>query len=135
MQSITFAQIGLFVACLIVLIGVAVGLKLLFSRNPPLHKEYISREEHLATAARIDKERADLALKMDAELGRERGARKQIHQDIAVLQTGVEIVRLQNEEQSKRIGEMRGDQITIRDRIDELPRRTIELLRTSGALK
>ncbi len=122
--SFSAGQLAAFLGILFFVFALILVARKVFGHEPPLHKEYVLRTEHDA-----------LAEKMDTELGRERGARKKMHEDIAALQTGIEVVKTQNIEQSARIGEMRNDQLNIRDRIDDLPRRTIELLRSSGALK
>lgn len=55
MESVTFAQIGLFVACLVVILGVAVAIKVLINRDPALHREYATKAEHAALKAEVDK--------------------------------------------------------------------------------
>ncbi len=122
--TFTAGQLAAFLGIILFVFALILAGRKVFGQDPPLHKEYVTRNEH-----------ESLKKKMDEELGRERGARKQIHQDIAALQTGIEVVKSQNREQSERIGEIRNDQLAIRDRIDDFPKRTIELLRSSGALK
>lgn len=125
-QSPAFSPIQLyaFLGILAFILMMVLLVRKVFGHEPPLHKEYVSRAEHEA-----------LVEKIDADLGRERGARKQMHQEIANLQSGVEVVKTQNAQQSAALGELRTEQAKIRDRIDEVPQRTINLLRSSGALK
>lgn len=108
MQSVSFFQIGVFVGCVIVIVGLALGLKLLLQRNPPLHKEYISREEHAA-----------FAKKVDDELGRERGARKKIHEEISALTSAVEVVKEQNIQQSRSLSDIKTEQAAIKREVKE----------------
>lgn len=54
MESVSPAQFGVFFACLLVLLGaIATALKI-FRREPPLHREFASRESHEALVGRVD---------------------------------------------------------------------------------
>lgn len=120
----TSGQLYAGVGLLLTLLLVVLLWRKVFVPEPPLHKEYVSRADHTALEERLD-----------VELGRERGARKQMHQEIATLQSGVEVVKNQNAAHSLALAELRSEQAKIRDRIDDVPQRTINLLRSSGALK
>lgn len=43
MESISFTHIGIFIGCLVVLVVLALSLKQLLQRDPPLHREYVDR--------------------------------------------------------------------------------------------
>jgi len=75
-----------------------------------------------------------LASKMDEELGRERGARKKIHEEIATIQSTVSSIRTENEKQSNDLTEVKQDVKRANERIDGVPERTIRLLRETKGL-
>ncbi len=89
---------------------------------PPLHLTYATKTEHGALAARLDE-----------ELGRERSARKRIHEEIAALQAHTAALRAETTAQTNTLDELRQDQRELRARIDDLPRRTAEAFRAFGA--
>lgn len=124
MQSVTFSQIGAFLACLVVILGIAVAIKLLFTRTPPMHREYLTREDH----EQFRKETND-------ELKRHAARRAEIYDE--QKRQGAALAGLQTEtsNQTETLKEVKAEQAKIRDRIDELPKRTIDLLRSSGAIK
>lgn len=43
MESVSFTHIGIFIGCLAVLFGLALVIKQLLQRDPPLHREYVDR--------------------------------------------------------------------------------------------
>lgn len=85
---------------------------------PALHLTYATKSEHSA-----------LATRMDEELGRERGARKKIHEDIAALQALTAALQVELRGHTAVLAELKQDQREIRTRIDDLPRRTAEAFR------
>jgi tetrahydromethanopterin S-methyltransferase subunit G len=54
METVSASQIGAFIGCLVVLAGLALTIKRLFTREPPLHREYASRDDHRQLSARVD---------------------------------------------------------------------------------
>lgn len=83
MESLTFTQIGMFIGGLVVIGGLAVVIKVLFTRQPPLHREYVDRESYKEDQDRIN-----------AEFARQARGRKEHYEkiegmgrDIASLQT------------------------------------------------
>lgn len=54
MESVSFTQVGVFIGCLIVLVGLALAIKSFFHRDPPLHREYVGRAEHDRLSERVD---------------------------------------------------------------------------------
>jgi seryl-tRNA synthetase len=69
------------------------------------HEKHVTREEHAALTQRLDD-----------ELGRERGARKKMHEEIASLQGDVKVLKSQNETQSRQLSTMdqKMDQVLLR---------------------
>lgn len=69
------------------------------------HESLVTREEH-----------TQLSTKMNEELGRERGARKQIHQEISDLQGDVKVLKSQNDSQTLKLTQLDGkmDQVLLR---------------------
>jgi seryl-tRNA synthetase len=97
--------------------------------QPP--QPLIVKEEHAyATLPQLDA----LARKMDDELGRERGARKKIHEEIATIQATVSSISTETEKQSNDIAEVKSDVKRANERIDSVPERTIRLLRETKGL-
>lgn len=73
MESVTFVQVGVFVGCLIVLLGLVLMIKALSKREPALTEEFVTRREFIVLENRID-------LKMD-ELGKQITANSQAGED------------------------------------------------------
>lgn len=88
------------------------------------HQELVTRDEHKSLAER-----------MDQELGRERGARKQIHQEIGALQASVAAITKENTKQTSDLQDLKQDIKEMNVRIDLVPERTINLLKTTGVIK
>lgn len=86
--------------------------------NPALHLTYATKQEH-----------SDLATRFDDELGRERGARKKMHEEIAALQAISAALKAEARARAAALDELKQDQREIRARIDDLPRRTADVLR------
>lgn len=55
MESVSFLQIGVFFACVVVVVGLAVGVKMLLHRDPALHREFATREQHAELKKEIEK--------------------------------------------------------------------------------
>ena len=70
-----------------------------------------------------------------AVLGRERGARKKIHEEIGVLQSSVARVETETTKQSEDLAEVKQDVKDMNARVDLVPERTINLLKTTGVIK
>lgn len=69
------------------------------------HEHLVTREEHQKLEAR-----------MAEELGRERGARKKIHEEIGTLQGDVKVLQSQNDNQTRQLSNLDGkiDQVLMR---------------------
>ena len=94
-----------------------------FKEHPPSYQTYATKTEH-----------KDLADKMDSELGRERGARKQIHEQIGELRSDVSAMRTETGLQTRDISDLKRQVADTNARIDAVPARTISLLRETQQL-
>ncbi|ACB76689.1 hypothetical protein [Opitutus terrae] len=92
METVSFTQIGVFIGCLIVLVALAAAVKSLFHREPPLHREYITRDE----VEKIEKRLTD-------DLTKQAGSRKDIHKDIDQLRVGQGRLEVKTEELGKQL--------------------------------
>jgi peptidoglycan hydrolase CwlO-like protein len=72
--------------------------------------------------------------KLDVELGRERGARKQMHQEMTEIQKSITALQTETDSQSNDIGSIKDDIKNFNDRIDAIPQRVITLLRETKGL-
>lgn len=115
--------IALAIVCLVAGINQVLRLTDRFKEHPPTHLTYATKAEH-----------RELGEKLDAELGRERGSRKKMHEEIAQLQTSVATVRAENANQSKDLRELKQQIADTDRRIDAVPMRTIQLLRETQQL-
>lgn len=94
-----------------------------FKEHPPIHSTYATKEEH-----------KDLAIRLDEELGRERGARKKIHEEIGSLQSGMSSLTTETENLTEAVAGMKTQIENTNDRIDKVPERVINLLRSTKGL-
>ena len=93
-------------------------------------KEQPTPSETYATKQQHDEFRKQ----MDAELGRERGSRKLIHQEVAVLQADTKSLRTETESQTRQLADLKKQINDTAVRIDEIPARTIRLLNETKQL-
>lgn len=91
--------------------------------TPSPSATYATKEEH-----------RDLRTRLDEELGRERGSRKRMHEEIAALQADTKSLRSESEAQTNQLGDLKAQLQDTNRRIDEVPRRTLELLNTTKQL-
>lgn len=91
--------------------------------NPPLHKEYVTRTEH---------ERDFKILHDDITQGA--ASRKRMHGEIDKIAQEQAALRKVNESQTTELGHLRTEIRTVNSRLDEIPKRTIELLATTKKL-
>jgi septal ring factor EnvC (AmiA/AmiB activator) len=117
MQSVTFTQVGVFIGCLIVLLGVAVALKLLLRAEPPLHKEYVSKADH-------DR---DFKLLHD-DLTKGASSRKEMHEKMEEQSGAIAELRSETQSQTRDLEQVKKQISAVSNRIDEIPMRTIRLL-------
>ncbi len=110
METVTFSQIGIFVACLIVILGAAVAFKLL-QRDPPLHKEYMTRDQHAELKREIEK--------LDNE---RRVSVARLHEETKAL--SVDIAALKNE-----TGHQTRQLMLLDQKIESLPAKIAVLLK------
>jgi len=75
-----------------------------------------------------------LAAKMDEELGRERSARKKIHEDFAAMAGDVKVLQAETGRQTATLGELKVEVQSTNARIDAVPGRVINLLRETKGL-
>ncbi|MBI5693653.1 MAG: hypothetical protein HZC55_26550 [Verrucomicrobia bacterium] len=115
--------IAVALVCLVGGINQVLKLTDRFREQPPAVQTYATKVEH-----------RDLATKLDVELGRERSARKKIHEEIAELQSGVSAIRAETSGQTRDIGELKQQISETNTRIDAVPQRTISLLRETQQL-
>ncbi len=94
-----------------------------FKESPPPHQTYATKEQH-----------RELELKLDAELGRERSARKRIHEEIAALQANVAAIKVATDSQATDTAELKERVAEINSRIDTMPQRIVSLLRETQQL-
>lgn len=104
------AYLAVFIAAIV---GAVVGVKSLYKQKAepteiaqPLHTKMV---HDFATRPEL----MSLETKMDNELGRERGARKKIHEEIAAIQSSVSSIRTETGKQSIDLGEMKHDIKTV----------------------
>ncbi len=131
MQSLTFADFGVFSACLIVVLGAALTLKLLLRRDPPLHKEYAGRDE----TAKLEK-------KIEAADAWARSARKGTyerlddhHARISTLEQGAaRVAQLEQkiDENSSLTAETRGEVRQINQNVVQLQQSLAQFMRDSA---
>lgn len=117
MESVTFLQVGIFIGCVAFLVALAVGIKVLLQRDPPLHKEYVAKADH-------DKFRDE----MTAELKRHAARRVEIYDE--QKRQSVQLVRLEtlSQQQGSDIAALKTQAAELQERVDAIPRRTIDLL-------
>lgn len=100
---------------------------------------YATIQQHAALEMKTKEQHAALEEKMDKELGRERGARKQMHEEIAMLQSGVEVVKIQNTQQADALTEIKVEQQLIKREIKSdntsMHTRIGEILTALGEIK
>ncbi|PTX95757.1 hypothetical protein DB354_10120 [Opitutus sp. ER46] len=94
-----------------------------FRETPPSHQTYATKTEH-----------AQLAEKLDTELGRERGSRKKMHEEISKMQSDISAISTDNHAQSKDLADLKRQISATEQRIDAVPMRTIQLLRETQQL-
>jgi hypothetical protein len=85
----------------------------------------IEVREHEAFATRV--EHRELAARVDQELGRERGARKLIHEQISRLQANIAKIEADNAAQTRAVNELKAGFGEMNGRVDAIPHRTIDL--------
>ena len=71
---------------------------------------------------------------MDEELGRERSARKKIHEDFAAMAGDVKVLQAETGRQTATLGELKVEVQSTNARIDAVPGRVINLLRETKGL-
>ena len=120
-QSIGWLALAL--AALIAGINQVLRLTDRLKEKPPVHQTYATKVEH-----------GQLQDRLDLELGRERGSRKKMHEEISALQAQVAAVRTDNQNQSRDLAELKGQIKETDKRIDAVPMRTIQLLRETQQL-
>jgi|GEM_PF-5263358 len=106
MENVTFTQFGIFCGCLIAIILVVSALWGM-RRNPPLHQEFASKQEHEELKNEVDARLAALS-----KAGSE--SREKMHKEIEELKIGVGVVTDQNLQQSKALSEIKVEQANIR---------------------
>jgi hypothetical protein len=115
--------IALALVCLVGGINQVLRLTDRFREHPPTHQTYATKVEH-----------KELETKVDAELGRERGARKSIHEQIAALQSEDAALKQKTAAHGEQLAALNGAISDINDRIDAIPQRTIALLNETKQL-
>ncbi len=75
-----------------------------------------------------------LAERFDAELGRERGGRKELHGNITEIKADLAELRAESKALAESLYQAREDNRETRDRIDLLPQRLVEMLRNTKGL-
>jgi predicted Holliday junction resolvase-like endonuclease len=128
MESVTFTQFGVFVGCIVVLLGIAATVKSLFTRQPPLHREYVDRATYEADKKKLDDEQA--------RQSRNRKERYNLEEQREQARTAaIADLKARSEAQGEAIRQLSGEVSEMQGRIDAIPGRTIELLRgTKGLL-
>lgn len=128
MESVTSTQIGIFIGCLIVLVSFASALKNLFTRQPPLHREYVDRVSYEADKKKLEDEQA--------RQSRNRKERYVIEESREQARAAaIADLKARSEAQGEAIKQLSGEVGEIQTRIDAIPGRTIELLKgTKGLL-
>lgn len=103
--TFTAGQLGAAIGILVLGLGVIIAWRKVFQADPPLHKEYVRRDEL---------EKIERALKED--LTKQAGARKGMHQEIAELQGDVRVLQRDTEAQTRQLMIMDGkmDQVLMR---------------------
>lgn len=111
------AAVGWFIGVLLVLAAGALIFKQLFKSDPPMHKEYVSRQEH-------EKHRDDMA----KELARHAARRAEIYEE--QKKQGEKLARLEvsTERQNQDLKTIKEELSEANERIDQVPQRTIDLL-------
>lgn len=93
------------------------------------------REQPTPSATYATKaEHSELRAQLDVELGRERASRKRMHEEIAELQGDMKSMRGELNTQSKQVESMHDKLEEINKRIDLVPVRLLEMLKTTKEL-
>lgn len=128
MESVSFTQFGVFVGCIVVLLGIAATVKSLFTRQPPLHREYVDRASYEADKKKLEDEQARQSRNRKERYNLEEQREQARAAAIADL-------KARSEAQGEAIRQLSGEVGEMQGRIDAIPGRTIELLRgTKGLL-
>lgn len=123
LAQITFDQVPLVIAWVI---G-ASGTMFLVNQALTFYKEHI-REKPTPADTYATK------VQLDTELGRERGSRKKMHEEIAALQGDVKSHHTAIESLSQDVAAFNEQIGDVNKRIDEIPMRTIRLLNETKQL-
>ena len=83
---------------------------------------------------RLEAAQRDHATNIDTQLGRERGARKEIHEQISDLTSKITALQTETKSQSACIADLKQQGMETAGRIDAVPMRTIQLLRETQQL-
>lgn len=114
MEPVSFIQIGIFIACLLILLGGAVGFKML-QRNPPLHREFVDRETY-------DKDQRTIA-----EQHRQQAvSRKAIYLELESQGKQIAALQAETSHQTRALH-------ALDTKIDNLPERMIRLIDRKAA--
>lgn len=79
-------------------------------------------------------EHSDLRAQLDVELGRERASRKRMHEEIADIQGDMKAMRGELDMQSKQVESVHHELREMNKRIDAVPARLLEVLKTTKDL-
>lgn len=117
------------------------GSALLFLVNQAMtfYKEHIRERPTPADTYATKEEHARLAEKMDVELGRERGARKKIHEEIAALQGDLKVIQAETSAHTQSFTNLFSQSETLRaevkDDVQGLHERISQVLEKVGELR
>jgi hypothetical protein len=85
---------------------------------------------------RIKEEQKEQDAGVDTQLGRERGARKEIHQEITAIKADLSAARVATANLGERVGELKREVCDMGKSIDLVPGRVVNLLKeTKGLLE
>lgn len=121
-QAVGWILLSLAAAC-VAINSIAGFWKTHVREQPSPSDTYATKREHSA-----------LADKMDVELGRERSSRKKMHEEVAAIQGDIKAMRSDAESRALQLGDLKRQIEGLNQRIDEVPRRTIGLLRETKQL-
>lgn len=117
-------SIGWLIVALVAIGGAIVLFRKVFGQDPPLHKEYVTKSDHEKALQEIDR-----------ELKRHAARRAEIYDEQKLQAENISGLKAEMKAQTDSLADLKEEQSRIRDRIDDVPQRTINILRTSGALK
>jgi septal ring factor EnvC (AmiA/AmiB activator) len=110
MDTVSPAQIGAFIACLIVLLGLALTIKNLFQRTPPLHQEFVAK-------AQYEKDQASV----QEEFRRQAVSRKSLYERVEQLGHEQAAIKAETQAQTRSLH-------ALDTKIDNLPERILRLV-------